>query len=873
MFGKSTFGNTGGFGQQQQTQPTNSVFGQPQPQQTNAFGGFGANTTGGAFGATNTATPGAFGQPAQTTAFGATNTGTFGQQTSAFGQPRTGGFGAPTTGFGAAAPTTNTGFGGFGSAQPATTSAFGSNTPAAGGLFGQRPTTTAFGATNTTSAFGQPITQPTSTFGGMGMNNSAFGQTANVSNQGTAAADFSPTQDRDVSTGVNNFFQTITAMPQYKNYSLEELRFQDYAQGRKSSGNATTAFGATAAPAFGAAPTTFGQAAQPTGFGQTGGAFGQNTQTNAFGQSNTTGLFNQQQPQTGFGQPAAGATTGFGSNMFGNTNTATGFGTTPATNTAFGATNTSKPFSFGNTPAAAPNAFGATTTPGFGQQQTTNAFGQPAANNTMGGFGQKPATTGGFGLLNNTTNNANATTGFGAMASKPTTSFAFNAAAPATGNTGFGFGATTTPTSIGFGQNTSGTGIFGAAKPAAPTTSFFNSSSGTNPAGTTGFSFGQQPQTGATSGFSSTGTMFGQKPATGLGTTGNIFGGNTTSFNTGTGGFGFGQQQQQGQFNLPAQGGLTSFGTTPLPNMQPLVAAVDKNPYGNNPLFDLNKVQQSGDAKAPSAVALDGSIRKTHNSHYPISPRVVSKIKLRGFSFTPAGKSTQPKAQTSTLQDISDDAVLGSGAFAPRPTNKKLMFDNTVDAANIVALVNQKADKRKVLFDPQLEYIATSDNTNPAPSTSANVSKESPVSSAMKNGYYMIPSLESLSAMSKDSLKSVPNLIIGRSGYAEVKFDRPVDLSDVPLDEIMGVLVVIEHKQVTIYPNSNKPIPGKGLNVPATIKLECCYCLDKNTGARITDPEHPRYKLFIERMRNRPNTDFISYDGKEGIWVFRVHEF
>ena len=38
MFGKSAFGSTGGFGQQQQT---NSVFGQQPQQQTSAFGGGG----------------------------------------------------------------------------------------------------------------------------------------------------------------------------------------------------------------------------------------------------------------------------------------------------------------------------------------------------------------------------------------------------------------------------------------------------------------------------------------------------------------------------------------------------------------------------------------------------------------------------------------------------------------------------------------------------------------------------------------------------------------------------------------------------------------------------------------------------------------
>jgi nuclear pore complex protein Nup98-Nup96 len=171
-------------------------------------------------------------------------------------------------------------------------------------------------------------------------------------NQGTALADFAPTQDRDMTTGVNNFFQTITAMPQYKQQSLEELRLQDYNQNRKT-GTAQPAQGT----GFGATNTGFGapMGQTSTAFGQSNTTgFGAQPQTNAFGQqqqqqpafgagaTQTGGLFGQtqQQPATGFGQQPATSAFG-GSSAFGaNNQQSVGFGAA--------ANNAAKPsFSFG----------------------------------------------------------------------------------------------------------------------------------------------------------------------------------------------------------------------------------------------------------------------------------------------------------------------------------------------------------------------------------------------------------------------------------------------------------------------------------------------------------------------------------------------
>ncbi|KAG0164768.1 hypothetical protein DFQ28_007701 [Apophysomyces sp. BC1034] len=908
MFGKSAFGGGGAFGQQQQQQQT-PVFGQPQQQpqqqQPSAFGGFGATSTPSAFGAANTAT-GAFGQPPQPSAFGSTaTTGGFGATAgSAFGQQsRPSAFGG-TSAFGSTpTQTASTGFGGFGAAT-STPSAFGAGTTQpGGGLFGQRPaTSTAFGNTAApgTGAFGQQ--QQTTAFGSMGAT-AGFGQPTGT-NQGTATADFAPTQDRDATTGVTTFFQTITAMPQYKQFSLEELRLQDYTQNRKTAANTVAPGGFGAQPAtggFGASSmsTPFGQSATATPFGQqqqTTGAFGQpQATTGAFGSATGGGsLFGQQQQQPGTGTTAFGApstaTGGFGSTAFGGVSSTPAFGAAATGGFGAAANTANKPFSFGSTASTTQPAAGgfgaAATTPAFGQPAAgATGFGQPAQQQTgFGGFGQKPAgatTTPGFGT--------GFGTGFGsAAASKPATSFSFGAtsAAPSatTGATGFGgFGATTTgATGFGAAQTSQPGGLFGANKPAA-TTSLFGNTQQQSAVPSFGFGGGQQ-----STGFGAGGGMFGQKPtATATGTT-SLFGNTQLGGTASTGGFGQ-TAQGTGAFTLPAQGGMTSFGISGLPlgqQQQPLVASVDKNPYGSNALFDTLNPAGTANKPEPSAVAIANPVKKTVAPHYPMSPRAVSKIKLRGFTFSPVSKSATKK--TGSLDGISDDAVLGEGAFTPRPSCKKLVIDGSINKANITAIVNKSSEKPKILFDPKLELLAAKEhkpvtisntrsvgNQERSASSDKNNATHHPslVPVAVKEGYYCSPTLEVLSTMSKEDLKRVEKFVVGRHGYGEVRFIEPVDLSDLDLNDIMGGIVVFEEKSIVIYPDNAKPPEGKGLNALAIVKLENCYSIDKDTKKPIKDPEHPRFKLFLQKLRKREGVEFVDYDVTKGIWTFKARRF
>uniref|UniRef100_A0A672YF31 Nuclear pore complex protein Nup98-Nup96 n=1 Tax=Sphaeramia orbicularis TaxID=375764 RepID=A0A672YF31_9TELE len=218
-----------------------------------------------------------------------------------------------------------------------------------------------------------------------------------------------------VTTSINTKHQCITAMKEYENKSLEELRLEDYQAGRKGPTNPMAAgtgslFGS--ATATSSAPTgLFGSSAPNTSFsfGQNKSTFG--TSTGGFG-TTTGGLFGQQNPQQAaslfkpFGQTTTAPSTGF---SFGNTNT-------------MGQANTSSMGLFGNTAASQSSGLFGTaqtsTATGFGTStglfgQTNTGFGNVGFGaNPAGGslFGNKPAAGGlGTGLG----------TGFGTALSDP----------------------------------------------------------------------------------------------------------------------------------------------------------------------------------------------------------------------------------------------------------------------------------------------------------------------------------------------------------------------------------------------------------------------------------------------------------------------
>ncbi|KAI8853150.1 nuclear protein 96-domain-containing protein [Chytridium lagenaria] len=852
MFGFNT--NTfGGNQQQQQQQPNNMFGGGGAP----TAGGFGAPNPGG-FGAANTG----FGQPqpaaggmggfgAATSGFGAT--GGFGAAPSAFGAPRPSGFGATTgTGlFGASAQTPASSFGGFGASTAPST--FGGTSS---GLFGGGASSGGFGAAQP-SAFGAA--------GGFG----APGQTSQNQNCGTGNPAWQPTQDRDGATASNSaitLFHNISAMPNYKNWSQEELRLQDYTMNKKFSSTTGPGFGATGVWNYG--PTT----AQQSSFGalvelpllpvrlvlpRPAPLIWRSSVSTSrryvwqyaacgciiyFGGGNTST----------FGAAAAGTPGGFG-----------GFGTNTQT----------QPSTFGG------GAFGsATKTGGFGG----STFGQPATGTSS--FGG----TGGFG-----------TTG---------TSLFNNAAKTPTQSSFGGFGTGTTPTQGGFG----GTTAFGS----APSTAAQVGSLGGRkvilirpfiPVNTTfGGGFGQQQQQQpASSGLFPSTTPFGStQQGGGFGqNTAGLFGQNsgTPGFGSNLGGFG-GAQQQQSTMSNGFGGGLgassfgggaglgqSSFGGSMFGgnmgasnmgagnlNGPSLQASIDKNPYGLNPLFPPDAANgQKSAAGAAAAVsgpqlftsALAESKKPAMLPHFKMTPKSASKIKLRGFPASPAVREQSPSwsKQESPASDVSipkgvqnllkedaDSPLARSFPDSFKPRVKKLILDDagrpgspdsfaktpgTPSTGKAVRFNDIDSDKiRSKVVDVMADTRTRAAASLTASSSGSRQQDERRTSNGKSTSdYVMEPSLEELMQMSDLELSRVSGFTVSREGIGKVKF-----LENVNLLQASPTSTLIE-----VYPNEDDKDPvGTGLNVPAEVQLEQCWARDRKTGEVIEDDSDPhRYGL------------------------------
>ncbi|XP_041359202.1 nuclear pore complex protein Nup98-Nup96-like [Gigantopelta aegis] len=863
--GASTFGSATPFGQ------SSSTFGAKQPpafgSQTPATGGlFGTAGTGGLFGQTQTTST--FGQSSNLT-FGSTPAST--ASASLFGtQTPTGGlFSTPaSSAFGSKAP----GFGSFGIAT---------STAATGGLFNQTPTqATVFGQS-------RPV------FGG-------------ATTQNGTTIKFNPPQGQDTmmkngtSASIQTRHQCITAMKEYENKSLEELRVEDYLANRKGKQDAATVgiFGSTST----ANPTTgfaFGQASQSTG------AFGTNTSTSS------GGLFGQTQPAQ------TGGLFGASKPLFGNTatSTGTGFGFGASTNQAtslFGQTQAAKPTLFGATPAAStqPSLFGA----------STSTFGQSGGFGTAG-FGTQAATTGGlFG---------NKPAGFGATTTTASPAFGFGTgsnlfAKPMSSASTFGFGTASAAPSFGAAQSGS---LFGG-KPAgfgAPSTSLAT--------GSGAFNFGGNLTSGSTGLFGAAASKPSGFGFGGTSATAPAFGG----LGAGTSGFNIG---------APASLGLTTQLTTANDaQLQQQLQALASSPFGDSPLFwnlKQNAARKDEVLKPTNPAAQKAALSSA--SQYKVSPRPTAKIKPKSLHSLMNGTKSQ---LFEGLED--DDFSFGNDTFMPRKSVKTLVLkknqcdssasrgSSLIDENPNMSSVNQETPRitrpitRTLVLDldradrlsemepvihsgqltesgmdsPTVNNNANLDDTiamlnakNKADSldTSPNKNQSNqddgdserlteqqnmvtvhphPTGIELtRTGYYTVPSLDELTEMMDENGDClVDDFTIGRIGYGSVFFPGTTNVVDLNLDEI----VHFRRKEVIVYPDdNNKPPLGEGLNKKAEVTLDCVWPVDKSNRSPIKNADRliaMNYQEKIEEITAKIGAKFIDYRPETGSWVFEVKHF
>ncbi|SZF00802.1 unnamed protein product [Blumeria hordei] len=769
-------------------------------------------------------------------------------QAGAFGQTNFGGFGASNTGFGSANNTTGgTMFGTANTSSPfgttqQTTGGFGNNsTTGTGSIFGAKPTTGGlFGTQQTTP-------QTSGLFGNT--TPSAFGNTnTNPGAFGTASTN----------TGGSLFGQAAPAKPAFSFGST-----QPTSAGTGFGGTTTTSGGFGSGGLFGNTnqqqqPTTSGFGAQQPNANNAFGAIAANTQA-----SGTTSLFGntQQKPAGGlFGTPAPATSTG---GLFGNTTATSAFGNNmnnQASSSLFG----NKPANSGND-----NVFGA-------QNNQANTAG-----NAFSGFGnqnqQAPSL---FGLGNN--NNQQKPSLFGGNQQNSTNNL-FGNAGIQQNNSLFGSTNNQQQTNSGFGGgNMFGNTIQNQQGPQALTASIgdnaaFGSQSLFADIASTQVNNPGPIATPLSSNRNSNGPKNAALPLYKLNSA------STSRFSTPQRrGFGF----SYSTYGSPASATSTSstpgaFNTSNLLGAGSFSRTLSKSVSTSSLRRSFNtedSILAPGAFSASSGAGnfgSTGSVKKLTISRNirsdlftpPISQKQQSNIpsgilKKRVSFDSSVGGGSGGIGASSPLKQV-DTATLGQkelGYSRGRTTtngNQSSVMVPAIDTEQLTTSSNQLAIVREEEAAEPGEFGVS----------------ESP-DERKAGDYWMKPSKAEIESMNRVQRQKISGLTVGRHGIGSVKFNVPVDLTSINIDEIMDHIVKIEVRQVTVYPdNCQKPPVGRGLNVPSTITLENSWPRKKDKKTPLTDQSGVRLQKHIEKLKKVPDTEFVNYEKATGTWTFMVPHF
>lgn len=174
----------------------------------------------------------------------------------------------------------------------------------------------------------------------------------------------------------------------------------------------------------------------------------------------------------------------------------------------------------------------------------------------------------------------------------------------------------------------------------------------------------------------------------------------------------------------------------------------------------------------------------------------------------------------------------------------------------------------------ELAIVLEDDSTEIAPLAPHRSVTKIPQADPQPGRYWMKPSKEDLSKLSKEELKRVEGFSVGRDGCGHVEFDEPVDLTLTSLHDIYDKIALVELRSLTVYPDSNmKPPVGQGMNVPSTIFLENSWPRQKDRKTPSHEKSGPRFNKHVDRLRKVSGTEFVRYEKDTGTWVFKVPHF
>ena len=555
------------------------------------------------------------------------------------------------------------------------------------------------------------------------------------------------------------------------------------------------------------------------------------------------------------------------------------------------------------------------------------AFGQPTQQTQQpSAFGQP--STGGGGLFGNTNQQQNQPqqnqqapgSGFGSLFTKPpgggfgtpSTTQQNQQQNPNPSNPLFGgasgglFGNTNTQqqqqqpstTNPLFGGGSSGS-LFGG-KPPAPAPGF-GTLGGGGLFGNTQQQQQQQPAQGGLFGNTNTQQPQGQQPS--------LFGSNSSLFGAST------QQQQQPTLTASIDQPLPTTLPTALPQLPSLASSLSPPKKKSNVFADI---------AARSSPRLGLGVGLNYTPPVPGSKlrgfgtsASTSTVTKNPFSLPPPGLPGKGEPALSESKSLLSPNAFSSGAGGSlqllgggRQSVKKLVLDKRVDEDELHRLRTPQSNSasparlREVRFNPALSVAArekdneprrsvsptaTPPRAAPRPSSRLNESANALTGKSTTSGgttqstpldpqegeYWCLPTVAELQRLSFNELQSVKDFTVGRVGFGTIQFLEPVDLTTVPsIVDIPGKIVTFEHVECVLYPDERlKPPSGEGLNVPARIKLDRCWALDKSTREPIKNVNDPKHLQRLRKMREQEGAEFVGFDMETGVWEFTVQEF
>lgn len=294
---------------------------------------------------------------------------------------------------------------------------------------------------------------------------------------------------------------------------------------------------------------------------------------------------------------------------------------------------------------------------------------------------------------------------------------------------------------------------------------------------------------------------------------------------------------------------------------------------------------ESDSVLSPGALQI-GSARGNGGSfkRLTIDRRLRNDLFTRPTSTSPAPITNGDDSQSpdKLKKKVSFDSTTGATggeivqveSKSPEPTAEELGFLRSTRKSGSIGGIDSIA--RPEMESVQRDLAVVPENGEPAAADGATVKRLTftPGEDPRPGDYWMKPSLAELKKMSPLQLKQVVGFTVGRQNCGQVTFKEPVDLTTVDIDNILGGIVDIALRRITVYTDETiKPPMGKGLNVPSILRIE-------NSWPRGRDRKHssavtggPLFEKHIERLRRVNDTTFKSYEMDTGTWVFEVPHF